>query len=274
MENFDPRPQEVKEKSFYVLNLDTPRIIILTSVVIGIIAAAFLFGMSFMKGDSSQTRELASGNMQFDESTGNDLLNRDIPPVPEDMATDSALTDKGVTDDIKSDAAVPGGTETGKTPVIASDIKTDKDDLLKNENIKEIIPAVDKKKLSSKNDRTASAKHKEKSSSGKIAANIKKKDDSRGRSRIYEVSRDEDIKRGYDSYSVQVASYDTLAKAEHEKSSLRGKSYDAYIDRANVNGRSYFRVRIGPLASKGKAGELLDEIQSDSRYSGSYIVKD
>ncbi|HPS57357.1 MAG TPA: SPOR domain-containing protein [Spirochaetota bacterium] len=274
MENFDPRPQEVKEKSFYVLNLDTPRIIILTSVVIGIIAAAFLFGMSFMKGDNSQSRELASGGMQFDESTGNDLLNKEIPPVPEDMASDTAMTDKGTTDDLKSDLVIPGGTETGKTETIASDTKNDKEDVLKNENIKEIIPAVNKKKSSSKNDRTASTKQKDKASSKKIADNIKKKDASRGKSRIYEVSRDEDVKRGYDSYSVQVASYDTLAKAENEKSSLRSKSYDAYIDRANVNGRNYFRVKIGPVASKSKAGELLDEIQSESRYSGSYIVKD
>lgn len=274
MENFDPRPQEVKEKSFYVLNLDTPRIIILTSVVIGIIAAAFLFGMSFMKGDNSQSRELASGGMQFNESTGSDLLNKEIPPVPEDMASDAAITDKGITDDLKSDVVIPGGTETGKTETIASDMKNDKEDVLKNENIREIIPAVNKKKTSSKNDRTASVKQKEKSSSKKIADNIKKKDTTRGKSRIYEVSRDEDVKRGYDSYSVQIASYDTLAKAETEKSSLRSKSYDAYIDRANVNGRNYFRVRIGPVASKSKAGELLDEIQSESRYSGSYIVKD
>lgn len=275
MENFDPRPQEVKEKSFYVLNLDTPRIIILTSVVIGIIAAAFLFGMSFMKGDNSQSRELASGSMQFDESAGNDLLNKEIPPLPEDMTSDAALADKSLAGELKSDVVIPGGTETGKTETIASEMKNDKEDVLKNENIKEIIPAVDKKKLSSKNDRTASVKHKEKTSSKKIAsAEVKKKDTSRGKSRIYEVSRDEDIKRGYDSYSVQVASYDTLAKAENEKSSLRSKSYDAYIDRANVNGRNYFRVKIGPVASKSKAGVLLDEIQSDSRYSGSYIVKD
>ncbi len=274
MENFDPRPQEVKEKSFYVLNLDTPRIIILTSVVIGIIAAAFLFGMSFMKGESSTSRDIASGSMQFDESAGNDMLNRDVPPIPEDMATDAAITDKGVTDDLKSDVIIPGGTETGKTETIASDIKNDKEDVLKNENIREIIPPVAKKKNIQKKEKIASARQKEKSSSGKVAHNIKNKNDSRGKSRIYEVSRDEDIKRGYDSFSVQVASYDTLAKAENEKISLRSQSYDAYIDRANVNGRNYFRVRIGPVASKRKAGELLDEIQSDSRYSGSYIVKD
>ena len=274
MENFDPRPQEVKEKSFYVLNLDTPRIIILTSVVIGIIAAAFLFGMSFMKGDNSQSGGFASGSMHFDESTGNDLLNKEIPPLPEDMTADAALNDKGTTDDLKSDVVIPGRIDTGKTETIASDMKNDKEDVLKNENIKEIIPAVNKKKASSKIDRTALEKQKGKTSSKKIASNIKKKDDSRGKSRIYEVSRDEDIKKGYDSYSVQVASYDTLTKAENEKSSLRSRSYDAYIDRANVNGRNYFRVRIGPVASKGKAGELLDEIQSDSRYSGCYIVKD
>ncbi|HQO40857.1 MAG TPA: SPOR domain-containing protein [Spirochaetota bacterium] len=274
MENFDPRPHEVKEKSFYVLNLDTLRIIILTSVVIGIIAAAFLFGMSFMKNDNSQSGDLAAGSMQFNDTAGSDLLNREIPPLPDDIPSDTALADSNVTGDIRQDVLIPGGTETVKTETIASEVKNDREDVLKNENIREIIPAVNKKKTPSQNERTASTRQKKKSAPEKIAANNSKKNVSRAKSRIYEVSRDEQFKKGDDSYSVQVASYDTLVKAENEKNSLRSQSYDAYIDRANVNGRNYFRVRIGPVASKRKAGELLDEITSDSRYNGSYIVRD
>jgi cell division septation protein DedD len=269
MENFDPRPHEVKEKSFYVLNLDTPRIIILASVVIGIIAAAFLFGMSFMKNDSSHSGELAAGNMQFNDTVGRDLLNREIPPLPDYIPSDTVLAENNLTGDIRQDVLLPGGTETVKT-----DVKKEGEDVLKNENIREIIPAVNKKKTPSKNERTASAKQKKKSAPEKIAANSSKKNVSRGKSRIYEVSKDDEFKKGDDSYSVQVASYDTLRKAENEKNSLRSQNYDAYIDRANVNGRNYFRVRIGPVASKRKAGELLDEITSDSRYNDSYIVRD
>ncbi len=272
MENFDPRPQEVKEKSFYVLNLDTPRIIILTSVVIGIIVAAFLFGMSFMKGDIPQSRELTSAGMEFDELAGNNLLNRDIPPLPDDMTSD---VEPNITGDRGTDLSAITGTETGKTETIVSEVKPLKEDVLKNENIKEIIPPATGKKTLSKHQKTASAKKKDKSLSKKTAkSNIKKKEDSRGKSRIYEVSRDGDMKKSYDSFSVQVASYDTFEKADHEKGALRSKNYDAYIDKALVNGRSYFRVRIGPVASKSKAGELLNEIQSDPRYSGSYIVKE
>lgn len=274
MENFDPRPQEVKEKSFYTLNLDTPRIIILTSVIIGIIAAAFLFGMSFMKGDKSQSKEMTVSDMEFDESRGSDMLNKDIPPLPGDLSADPSLADKGTSDLPGTDTNATAGTGQGRNADIASAQKQDKEDVLRNENIKEIIPPAEDKKSADKKTKTASKTVKDKSGDKKVASDTRKKQETHGKSRIYEVSKDEESRKSYDSYSVQVASYDTLSKAEKERSYLKSKSYDAYIDRATVNGRSYFRVRIGPVASKKKAAELLDEIQSESRYSGSYMVKE
>jgi cell division protein FtsN len=72
---------------------------------------------------------------------------------------------------------------------------------------------------------------------------------------------------------VQVASYDTLAKAEKEKNNLKAKRFDAYIAKSEVNGKNYFRVRIGPVGSSRQAHELLEDVQRDSRYAGSYMVK-
>ena len=71
-----------------------------------------------------------------------------------------------------------------------------------------------------------------------------------------------------------MASFDTLSKAENEKSILKSKRYDAYIDKGLVNGKNYFRVRIGPVSSSKKASELLNEIQGDSRYASSYMVRE
>jgi len=284
MENFDPKPNAVKEKNLYIVHLDTPRIIILSSVIIGIITAAFLFGMSFMKDDKPGSKELTVSGMNFDDNKTADMLGADIPPVPGEGLDDGAIEDKIAAVDenkdntaIKDDIKLPQGNEIASAK---GDIKHDKGDILTNENIREIIPPADKNKSSKKTDKVAkNDKKSEQSTSKKIAAHDKKKNDdkrelSNSKSRIYEVSRDVDEKRSYDSYSVQVASYDTLSKAEHEKSLLKSKRYDAYIDKTAVNGKNYFRVRIGPVSSSRKAADLLNDVQSDSRYTGSYMVKE
>jgi len=36
----------------------------------------------------------------------------------------------------------------------------------------------------------------------------------------------------------------------------------------------YFRVKIGRLATKSEASDLLDKVQEESRYSESFIVKE
>lgn len=284
MENFDPKPNAVKEKNLYIVHLDTPRIIILSSVIIGIITAAFLFGMSFMKDDKPGSKELTVSGMNFDDNKTADMLGADIPPVPGEGLDDGAIEDKIAAVDenkdntaIKDDIKLPLGNEIASAK---GDIKHDKGDVLTNENIREIIPPADKNKSSKKAEKVAKHdKKSEQSTSRKIAVHDKKKSDdkrelSNSKSRIYEVSRDVDEKRSYDSYSVQVASYDTLSKAEHEKSLLKSKRYDAYIDKTAVNGKNYFRVRIGPVSSSRKAADLLNDVQSDSRYAGSYMVKE
>ncbi|HNX24264.1 MAG TPA: SPOR domain-containing protein [Spirochaetota bacterium] len=285
MENFDPKPNAVKEKNLYIVHLDTPRIIILSSVIIGIITAAFLFGMSFMKDDKPGSKELTVSGMNFDDNKTADMLRADIPPIPGGGLEEGAGEDKIAAIDenkdntaIKDDIKLPQGNEIASAK---EEIKHDKGDVLTNENIREIIPpAGDKNKSSKKTEKIAKHEKKnEKQPSKKIAAHDKKKSDdkreiSNGKSRIYEVSRDVNEKKSYDSYAVQVASYDTLSKAENEKSLLKSKRFDAYIDKSAVNGKNYFRVRIGPVSSSKKAYELLNEVQSDSRYAGSYMVKD
>jgi len=284
MENFDPKPNAVKEKNLYIVHLDTPRIIILSSVIIGIIAAAFLFGMSFMKDDKPGSKELNVSGMNFNDHKTADILGSEIPPAPGEGIEEGTVEDKiSATDDhknntaIKDDIKLPRGNEMA---LAKGEIKHDKSDVLTNENIKEIIPpAAEKKKSSKKPEKIA--KHEKKHEQGtnqKVAIKDKKKtetkNDNTGKSKIYEVSRDIREKKGSDSYSVQVASYDTLAKAESEKLNLKSKKFDAYIDKGSVNGKNYFRVRIGPVSSSKKAADLLNEVQSDSRYASSYMVRE
>lgn len=287
MENFDPKPNAVKEKNLYIVHLDTPRIIILSSVIIGIITAAFLFGMSFMKDDKPGSKEFGVSGMNFDDSKTSDMLGADIPPVPGEGVEGvyGAADDKiAAIDENKNNSPVaeenrlPQNNDiaTGKDP-----ITHDKNDILTNENIKEIIPPAGNKNKTAKKTETVAKQDKKytKDNNKKIAAKDNKKieqrhDTSGSKSRVYEVSRDVDEKKSFDSYAVQVASYGTQSQAEHEKTLLKSKRFDAYIDKSVVNGKNYFRVRIGPVSSSKKAYDLLNDVQSDSRYAASYMVKE
>lgn len=273
MENFDPKPNAVKEKSFYILHLDTPRIIILASVLIGIITAAFLFGMGFVKSDKPVSKELTVSDMDLGGAGNGDIFGKDIPPIPGDTAEEGSIPEDKIAagDDAARDQAALPDESKAVTPPARDEIKHAKSDVL-NENVKEIIPPAHK----AKQIRTAKAEVKPHKETKKIAAKdaVKKNDNAGGKSRIYEVSRDVDTKKSYDSFSVQVASFDTAAKAEKEKDMLKSKRFDAYVARSMVGGRNYFRVRIGPVSSSKKAQELLAEVQRDSRYASSYMVRE
>ena len=278
MENFDPKPQGVKEKNFYILHLDTPRIIILTSVLVGIITAAFLFGMGIVKSDKPVSKELTLSDMDLGDSKSGDIFGKDIPPIPGESAEDGAAIDDKISlvEENSADHAALAEENRGARPPAKDETKLAKSDVFKNENIKEIIPPADNTRKIEKEHKTAKSDTGKRIDNKKIALHteMKKNEKPRNKSRIYEVSRETEKVRSYDSYSVQVASYDTMAKAEREKDLLRSKRFDAYIAKSVVSGKNYFRVRIGPVGSSKRAQELLEDVQRDSRYASSYMVKE
>jgi cell division septation protein DedD len=283
MENFDPRPNAVKEKNLYIVHLDTPRIIILSSVIIGIITASFLLGMTFMKDDRRDPVNLTNSSMNFDENRAADILRSDIPPMPIEGDDYSSIEDKiASTDENKSNVSVNSvNMEENKTSHVNTtvsgrdEIKHDKGDILTNANIKEIIPPAAEKDRPVKQEKKIAKNIRD--DNKKVASQDNKKHDAKRdnvneKSKVYGVSRNVDGKKNNGSFSVQVASYDTVSRAEHERSVLKSKKFDAYIDKGLVNGKNYFRLRVGPVSSSKEAYSLLNELQSDSRYSESYIV--
>jgi cell division septation protein DedD len=287
MENFEPRPKGVKEKNLYVVHLDTPRIIILSSIVIGIITASFLLGMSLMKDDKSSQRNLTLNDFNLDDKSGIDLFSKDVPPLPgfnisDDVKDSAGFSVSGLPEmssGIADESSSAGETGTGTS--LAADVNRGKPDVLTGDNIKEIIPPAKKAaKPVPKTVKQARVETKPKEQPVKQTAkqndNVKsaeKRIDSGG-SRVQEVSRDIETRKPSGGFAVQVASYDVLGRAEQERNILKSKRFDAYVDRTVVNGKNYFRVRIGPVASKDKAFQLLEEIQGETRYAGSYLVKD
>jgi len=80
--------------------------------------------------------------------------------------------------------------------------------------------------------------------------------------------------KSHRSWSIQVASYNTIFKAQKEAKYLHSMNYDAFVDKADISGKTYYRVKIGPILKEDKAIGMLQEIQSIDKYKESYIVKE
>ncbi|PKL38402.1 MAG: hypothetical protein CVV44_10975 [Spirochaetae bacterium HGW-Spirochaetae-1] len=279
MEHFESNNERVREKSMYLLHLDTPRIVILASVITGLIVISFLLGMNFIKDGGNEGEKLSQSDMLFNDQRVPGLTDQNIPNPPHSEMNpgpiDSAIAELEKTD---------GKDKKGDNSLVATENRGN-GDILTTDNINEIIqPARDDKQVGRsdhavidppKEKAKKSDKHKavvkkmNKTDRNKTTASKKKK------STIVPVANDEiQSERGGHGYVIQVASYDKKSKAQGEVSSLKKLQYDAFMDGTKVNGRQYFRVRIGPLSSKDKALKLLNEVQGHDRYAESYMTKE
>jgi cell division septation protein DedD len=263
-QNFQLEPK-VKEKSVYLLHLDGPRILILSAIVIGLLSVAFLVGMKLVGDEKTET--VTAQNDSILDQQGSlppiDSLDPAKAPLPDlQPAQTQPLQPAQV---IPQDSVVPQS-----SAMQQSSKKADSDALSTGSH--EIIPAS--KKVS-----TSDAK---KTSKSKTASNSKKSKKSRtsnksDKKNVVEVSdskitNDPTGKKLVHGFFVQLASFDKADKAKNEVTKLKDLDYDAHYDKKEVNGKEFFRVRIGPIATKEKALDMLDEIQENTKYEDSFII--
>ncbi len=271
MEHFETNPRNVKEKSVYLLHLDTPRIIILSAVIIGLILLSFLVGMNFIKGDSES--DIIAGNDTLFR-TGKSTIPGDkkIPALPGSEGS-GLLSEEKIVNTETLDEKNRVKEDAGREDEASKDILT-------SDNIKDILPPSDESKKDDKTVKTAVKKNPKKRiarSSKKSTKSRKnaKRGKNRKKSRVIEVSgkyRNSSPKAPH--YSIQVASFDARSKADREAGRLRKMDYDAHVKSTRVKGRKYYRVKIGPLFSKKDAIKLLNNIQGNFRYRNSIMVRE
>jgi len=237
---------------------------------VGVVVASFLFGMNFVKQSDNNYPEFSRNEALQQNRNNSDLFKNSIPALPsENDEIMTPLEDKKIMNNSEGIS--------GSTAVLNSKNETGSTDVLTNENIAEIISPPQKIKKA-----TARAAVKNKKTFRAVAKKtvkpVRKKTVVRSpkrRSRVVEVASAEGSVQAVrkSGYSIQVASYDKKSKASSEIQKLNSMKYDAFVDRTTVRGKRYFRVRIGPVASKKKAIDLLENIQGNPRYEGSYMIK-
>lgn len=72
------------------------------------------------------------------------------------------------------------------------------------------------------------------------------------------------IPTGAAAWVVQVASLGSSGAAGKLRDELRAKGYSAFVEQANVNGRLYYRVRVGPETDRGTADSAAAKLQRET----------
>ena len=77
--------------------------------------------------------------------------------------------------------------------------------------------------------------------------------------------------RVQDDFWVQTGSFSTIARAELVKETLMEKGISSLIENREIEGRTYYRVRVGPYTSHNEAAYWLNLIQSIDGFEESQI---
>lgn len=77
----------------------------------------------------------------------------------------------------------------------------------------------------------------------------------------------------YDAYWVQTGSFSTKPRADSAKERLAVKGITAIIENRDVEGKSYYRVRVGPYTSQNEADYWLGLIKNLEGFEDSQVWK-
>jgi DedD protein len=69
---------------------------------------------------------------------------------------------------------------------------------------------------------------------------------------------------GTRAWVIQVASLGSPEAARGMQDELRKKGYPAFVEQADVGGRRYYRVRVGPETERGRADRLAKQLAADT----------
>jgi len=288
MEQFDGKaPRGVKEKSVYQLHLDTPRIIIISSVIIGVIIISVLVGMNLKKADGTDGDIAKKDGLELPLSNAEKELSMLANKVPGMGETPPAAKPGELSDKDKlfqkdpAGAIIPGGPAKPDGAAHPEKEAAPSGDILTKDNIKEIIPPVREASLDKPKKHKLAKEAKGKKKDGepaRMSAGTKEREKKAKKNKVVEVASktkdaDDPAPRRH-GFMIQIGSYDNRTKADAEKARLEKMNYDAFVDKTMKNGKRYFRVRVGPIASKRNAINTLNDLQDNTRYRDSFMVKE
>ena len=232
MEDFPERNKKsANEKSVYMLQLDVPRILILSSVVIGLIVISLLIGMKINKKGIDNNELFSHGGSTLDSFFNDDKINDSMKNEPDISLLDNGSTLNSFNDDhyksslssIKDDLLKNNEKKAYNSSITENFGKnSETTDILTHENIDTII--TPSKKITKRSQAKPAQKTKVKKSAKKRTKKIKQKTVEVASKKKKQVSSESEFaapktKKGY--YAIQVASFDKRYKAVSEVNNLK-----------------------------------------------------
>jgi len=72
------------------------------------------------------------------------------------------------------------------------------------------------------------------------------------------------VPSGTSAWVIQVASLGSPEAAKGLQDKLRGKGYPAFVEQADISGRRYYRVRVGPEIERTKADQIARQLAAET----------
>ncbi|MBK5941468.1 SPOR domain-containing protein [Halochromatium roseum] len=88
--------------------------------------------------------------------------------------------------------------------------------------------------------------------------------DGRGETIARAAAGPKPVPPGTSAWVIQVASLGSPEAAQALQDELRNKGYPAFVEQANVSGRRYYRVRIGPEIERARADRLATQLAAET----------
>ena len=79
---------------------------------------------------------------------------------------------------------------------------------------------------------------------------------------------------GQPSYGIQVAALKKADNADFVGEKYTAKGYPVYQQKAEVDGVTWYRVRLGPFGDKEKAEKILEQIKSSGLAEDSFLIQE
>ncbi|TGL76437.1 SPOR domain-containing protein [Leptospira yasudae] len=246
----------MKEKIFYVINLDNKRILILSTFLIGLLFSFFFLGVSVGK-------KRAGGSAE-ETLTLNDIKNQEVQSsIP--FSEPGQIPSEG--NNTVASAEIPAANVNSPSNTNAQESVTFK-------NIPPATEVVEFKKSGTapssaeKENKNAPETLSVKEPEGSKDSKKSKRNEEKKSKRISKSSSDEET----EGFTLQVAAFKEKEKADELKKSISGKEKNtkATVKRSR-NG--YYTVRFGSASSKKEAESLAKLLPAKLR-SGVIVVKD
>jgi DedD protein len=107
----------------------------------------------------------------------------------------------------------------------------------------------------------------------KVAAPVRKAPTAAPSPAVPKAAAPEQKQKTQDNFWVQTGSFSTVARAEGVKDTLASKGINSLIENRDVDGKTFFRVRVGPYTSKNEADYWLALIKSIHGFEESLVFK-